>query len=76
MLSVIGYLFFLCTIVDSLYEGVTPRARFYGVSRLNTRFSFYVYTRAKLASPQGMVMLQARSVAFPDESILAEYVIE
>lgn len=76
LLSVIGYLFFICMLIDSLYEGVTVKNRFYGVSRLNTRFSFYVYTRAKLDSSNNSLYLRSVVDNFPIESTLCEYVIE
>lgn len=56
-------------VIDSLYEGVTPVNRLYGVSRLNTRFSFYVYSTSKLSSsgvkyvPQSVGIDSCESIA-------------
>jgi heme/copper-type cytochrome/quinol oxidase subunit 1 len=49
LLTVLAFVFFLCMFADSLYEGRAPVAKTRGVSRLNTRLSFYVYEIRKLA---------------------------
>ena len=48
MLSVIGFLFFLITLADSFYCGLSPKKKTYGVQRLNTRLAFYAYERRKM----------------------------
>lgn len=48
LLSVLGYFFFVCMLIDSFYTGRSPVSRTYGVSRVGTRFAFYEYSRSKL----------------------------
>lgn len=48
LLSFMGFIFFVVMIVDSLYEGISFKKKTYGVSRINTRFSFYLYESAKI----------------------------
>lgn len=50
LLSVLGFIFFLLMVLDSLYEGRSPVNKTLGVSRLNTRLAFYGYERRKLAA--------------------------
>ena len=49
LVSVLGFIFFLLCIIDSLYEGRSPHQKNLGVSRLNTRLAFFGYERRKLA---------------------------
>lgn len=76
LLSVIGYIFFIIMIIDSLYEGVSIKNRLYGVSRLNTRFSFYVYMKSKLAYNKTALSLRVAEETLPEETILTEYLID
>lgn len=48
LLSVLGYFFFICMIIDSLYVAKSPTSRTYGISRVGNRFAFYEYSRSKL----------------------------
>ena len=43
ILSLIGYVFFLMMIIDSLYENNTSKKKSKGVNRLNTRLFLYQY---------------------------------
>jgi heme/copper-type cytochrome/quinol oxidase subunit 1 len=49
ILSVIGFGFFLLALMDSWWLGYAPASRPLGVSRVNTRLSFYAYQSRKLA---------------------------
>jgi hypothetical protein len=79
---VLAFVFFLCMFADSLYEGRAPVAKTRGVSRLNTRLSFYVYEIRKLAHmrQRSLVLTRpTRTVAAAEcllrlESSAAEYV--
>ena len=48
-LSVLGFMFFILMLLDSLYEGAAPSSKTLGVPRLNTRLAFYTYERARLS---------------------------
>jgi heme/copper-type cytochrome/quinol oxidase subunit 1 len=48
LLTVLGFIFFLCMFADSFYENRAPVSKTRGVSRLNTRLAFYVYEIRKL----------------------------
>ena len=48
LLTVLGFIFFLCMFADSFYENRAPISKTRGVSRLNTRLAFYVYEIRKL----------------------------
>jgi hypothetical protein len=45
---VLSFIFFFAMIFDSLYENRAPISKTKGVSRLNTRLSFYAYEIRKL----------------------------
>ena len=47
-LTVLSLVFFLIMLLDSFYENRAPSQRMRGVSRLNTRLSFYAYECRKL----------------------------
>lgn len=49
ILSVIAFVIFIVMLVESFWEGRAPESRTLGVPRLNTRLSFYLYERRKLA---------------------------
>lgn len=49
LLIVLSLVFFLLMLVDSFYENRAPSQRMRGVSRLNTRLSFYAYECRKLS---------------------------
>lgn len=66
LLSVLGFIFFLLMILDSLYEGRSPTNKTLGISRLNTRLAFYGYERRKLAAwAQRGLWLGRASHAYP-----------
>jgi hypothetical protein len=48
-LTVLSLVFFLFMLLDSFYENRAPSQRMRGVSRLNTRLSFYAYESRKLS---------------------------
>lgn len=48
LLTLLGFIFFLIMIFDSIYESRAPISKTRGVSRLNTRLSLYVYEVRKL----------------------------
>ena len=48
MLIVLSFIFFFFMLLDSIYENRAPVAKTRGVSRLNTRLSFYAYELRKL----------------------------
>jgi hypothetical protein len=52
LLTVLSMMFFFFMLVDSFYENRAPRQRSLGVSRLNTRLSFYAYEARKLRAAQ------------------------
>ena len=47
-LIVFSFIFFFLMLLDSLYENRAPVSKTKGVSRLNTRLSFYAYEIRKL----------------------------
>lgn len=46
-LSVLSFISFIIMLIESYWESESPLNRTLGVSRLNTRFSFYLYERQK-----------------------------
>jgi hypothetical protein len=56
LLIVLSLIFFLLMLLDSFYENRAVSARFRGVSRLNTRLSFYTYEVRKLRYWQGRAL--------------------
>lgn len=48
LLIVFSFIFFFCMLLDSVYENKSPISKTKGVSRLNTRLSFFAYEIRKL----------------------------
>lgn len=60
LLTVLGFLFFLCMFADSFYENRAPVSKTRGVSRLNTRLAFYTYEIRKLTHMRQRSLVLAR----------------
>jgi cytochrome c oxidase subunit 1 len=60
LLTVLGFIFFLCMFADSFYENRAPISKTRGVSRLNTRLAFYVYEIRKLNHMRQRSLVLAR----------------
>lgn len=86
-LTVISLIFFLLMLIDSFYENRASTQRMRGVSRLNTRLSFYTYERRKLQyfqlrslpllrSPQLQHPITTLSTCWQLESPYVEYVFK
>jgi len=54
ILSLVGYGFFILTLVDSAYRGVAPSSKFIGVPRTNTRLASYAYLSRKRSARLGV----------------------
>ena len=72
LLTVLGFVFFLCMFADSLYENRAPVSKTRGVSRLNTRLAFYSYEIRKLSHMrQRSLVLARRGSAQPSAGALS-----
>ena len=60
LLTVLGFIFFLCMFADSFYENRAPISKTRAVSRLNTRLAFYVYEIRKLNHMRQRSLVLAR----------------
>jgi len=64
ILTFLGFLFFLFMIFDSIYENKAPISKTKGVSRLNNRFSLYIYESRKLKFSKNKNLLNQNSYIF------------
>ena len=76
MLSVMGFIFFILMLLDSLYEGLAPISRTYGVARINTRLSFYAYERQILRDANAAVAILGASVVYEEPIMWSSWEFE
>lgn len=68
-LIVLSLVFFLFMLLDSFYENRAPTQRMRGVSRINTRLSFYAYECRKLRYYQTKALVLHRPATLSNRSL-------